>query len=193
VSEIASEEKVWRHARRKELIAARLAIPPALRTTAGRVVAGHLAALLDERRPAVAGFYWPIRGEFDPRPVMARFVAAGGTAALPVVVAPGEPMLYRAWHPASEMDEGRWGIPVPRAGASVTPELVLAPLVGFDARCYRLGYGGGFFDRTLAALRPRPFAVGVGFALARLPSVRPHAHDLPLDAIVTEAGVLRRP
>jgi 5,10-methenyltetrahydrofolate synthetase len=122
---------------------------------------------------------------------------------MPVVVIPAAPMIFRAWTPATPMTTDRHGIPVPvdipadpTTGDAViepniAPDILLLPLVAFDAAGYRLGYGGGYFDRTLAARVPRPRAIGVGFELARVPDIRPQAHDLPLDAIVTEAGVTR--
>jgi 5-formyltetrahydrofolate cyclo-ligase len=87
------------------------------------------------------------------------------------------------------MDVGVYDIPFPKARDILLPDLVLAPPVGFDAARYRLGYGGGYFDRTLAVLQPRPFAIGVGFELGRLTTVYPQPHDLAMDAIVTEVGV----
>jgi 5,10-methenyltetrahydrofolate synthetase len=89
------------------------------------------------------------------------------------------------------MNIDRHGIPVPAAGEFVTPNIVLLPLVAFDTQGFRLGYGGGYFDRTLAALVPRPFSIGVGFELAHVADIRPQAHDLRLDAMVTETGVVR--
>jgi 5,10-methenyltetrahydrofolate synthetase len=86
------------------------------------------------------------------------------------------------------MVEDRYGIHIPARGAALRPDAILMPLNAFDAAGYRLGYGGGYFDRSLAALSPRPRAVGVGFELARIDSIRPQAHDLPMDFIVTEAG-----
>lgn len=85
----------------------------------------------------------------------------------------------------------RYGIPTPVTGDFMQPDLILLPLNGFDAAGYRLGYGGGYFDRTLAALSPRPLAVGVGFEVNRLPSIRPESHDQRLDWVVTEAGAFR--
>ena len=89
------------------------------------------------------------------------------------------------------MTTDRYGIPVPASGAPVLPQALLIPVVGFDAAGFRLGYGGGYFDRTLASLRPRPLAIGVGFELSRLASVHPERHDEPLDLIVTEVGIWR--
>ncbi len=91
------------------------------------------------------------------------------------------------------MNEDRYGIPTPAAGDFLQPQALLIPLVAFDAAGYRLGYGGGFFDRTLASLHPRPLAIGVGFELNRVETIHPEAHDARLDAIVTEAGVMTFP
>ena len=98
------------------------------------------------------------------------------------------PLEFREWTPHSEMIEDRYGIHVPARGDVLRPDAILMPLNGFDGAGYRLGYGGGYFDRSLAGMNPRPLAIGVGFELARLDSIRPQAHDLPMDFIVTEAG-----
>jgi 5,10-methenyltetrahydrofolate synthetase len=91
------------------------------------------------------------------------------------------------------MERGVWNIPVPADGAELAPDITIAPVVGHDPGCYRLGYGGGFFDRTLAALEPRPMAIGVGHPVAAIRTIYPQPHDIPMDAIVTGAGrVLRR-
>ena len=102
------------------------------------------------------------------------------------------PLEYRLWRPGDPLVDGVWGIPIPERRQMVVPQAVLAPLVGFDRRCYRLGYGGGYFDRTLAALQPRPFAIGVGFELSRIETIYPQDFDIPMDLIVTEAGLHRR-
>lgn len=152
-----------------------------------------LDALLAERGweapgRSVSG-YWPIRSEPDLRGWLGRLHAAGAVVALPVVETKAAPLVFRRWQPGMRMVRGHWNIPVPPAdAASVTPEVVLAPLVGWDDAGYRLGFGGGYFDRTLAALSTRPFVVGVGLEVARLPTIYPQPHDVPMDAIVTEAG-----
>jgi 5,10-methenyltetrahydrofolate synthetase len=96
---------------------------------------------------------------------------------------------YRAWRPGENLVSGVWDIPVPEKREIIIPAMVLAPLVGFDGTSYRLGYGGGYFDRTLAALTPRPFAIGVGFEIQRLETIYPQPFDIPMDLIVTEAGL----
>ena len=110
-------------------------------------------------------------------------------AALPVVGGAGEPMAFRRWTPGMEMATDRYGIPFPAHGAPEAPELLLIPCNGFDARGYRLGYGAGHFDRTLAALTPAPRAVGIALEAARIDDLHPHPHDIPMDWIVTDAGI----
>lgn len=180
--------RAWRREERNRLIAERMATPLVDRRGWSARLEAHLAQLLAEIAPGRIGFYWPFKAEFDPRPLMRRLLGEGRQAALPAVVAPKTAMEFRHWTPESEMETGVYDIPVPKERNVVQPDLVLAPLVGFDAARYRLGYGGGYFDRTLAALQPRPFAVGVGFELGRLETVHPQQHDIPMAAIITEAG-----
>lgn len=143
------------------------------------------------------GFCWPVRNEPDLRPLLEGWRAVKRSnfcTLLPVVVAGNSALAFRIWTPETTLIADRYGIPTPADGAFVLPEALLIPLNAFDAAGYRLGYGGGYFDRTLAVLNEqavRPLAIGVGFELARLDSIHPEAHDQPLDAIVTEAGVFR--
>lgn len=155
-------------------------------------------ALLEHLRGGVrldglVGFYWPFQAEWDPRPLILPHLIAGGRAALPVVVGKDRPLEFREWTPDTPMAEGPYRIPYPAEGEALRPDLVIVSLLGFDARGYRLGYGGGFYDRTLAAWSPRPPTVGVGFELGRLEDVAPEPHDIPLDVVVTEAGLFRSP
>jgi 5-formyltetrahydrofolate cyclo-ligase len=103
-----------------------------------------------------------------------------------------KPLLFREWWPGSRMTPGVWGIPVPAEGEAVLPATLLVPLVGFDRQGYRLGYGGGYYDRTLAAMPGRPLAIGVGFEQALLDTIHPQPHDVPMDVIVTAQGVHAR-
>jgi len=146
-----------------------------------------------DQRPGPLGVYWPFRAEFDPRPLIDWAVAEARIVALPVVVDKKGPLEYRAWRPGEGLVDGVWNIPVPEKRDVVSPAIVLAPLVGFDAACYRLGYGGGYFDRTLASLPASVVAIGVGYAEAAIRTIHPLAHDIPLDAIVTDQGVRRYP
>lgn len=185
----AAEGAAWRTAERARLVAARLELPARTLAAASRAIDAALAARFPPGSIALVGGYWPIRGEYDPRPYLHRAIDAGGAAALPVVVAPRAPLEFRLWTPATRMAPGRWDTQHPEQGPAVTPLALLIPLIGFDAAGHRLGYGGGFYDRTLAALHPRPLAIGVGFELGRLSSFEPAAHDERMDVIVTEACV----
>ena len=110
----------------------------------------------------------------------------GWTTALPSVVGPRQPLDFFRWETNSEMDAGVYGIPVPRSRERIRPDIVIMPLVGFDEAKYRLGYGAGYFDATLASFEPRPRAIGVGFELGRMPTIFPYETDIPMDVIVTE-------
>ena len=183
----------WRRAERARLRAERMALGVEARRVKAEALARHLEDFLDSRLGDPAGRvvsgYWPIKGELDLRPWMAALHERGAVLALPVVEVPGTPLVFRRWSPGLRMERGHWGIPVPPADSPrLVPEVGLAPLVGWDGEGYRLGYGGGYFDRTLAALSPAPLAIGVGVQSARLASIHPQPHDVRLSAIVTEAG-----
>lgn len=184
--------KVWRRAERQRLLALRTGTAPAQRRGWGRDIEALLAAFLAEQPGITLGVYWPFRAEYDPRPLVDNLIANGYRVALPVVVDKKGPLEYRAWRPGEPLVDGVWNIPVPEKRDIVVPQAVLAPLVGFDRECYRLGYGGGYFDRTLAALKPRPLAIGVGFEMSALETIHPQDFDIPMNAIVTETGLRRR-
>jgi 5-formyltetrahydrofolate cyclo-ligase len=188
-----AELKAWRRAERQRLLALRTRAPAAERRLWSQKIEARLRSLLDKRTDFILGVYWPFQAEFDPRPLIDWLVATGSAVALPAVVDKKGPLEYRAWRPSEELVDGVWGIPVPKAREIVLPQAVLAPLVGFDRRSYRLGYGGGYFDRTLAALSPRPLAIGVGFEMARIDTIYPQAFDIPMDIVVTEAETRCRP
>ena len=176
---------------RRQKIAARETLPPPVHARHSARIEAHLALLFARLKPRVLGFCWPIRGEVDCRELAARTIAAGGRACLPLVLKPGAAMAFREWRPDCVMAIDRHGIHYPAAGAELIPDVLLMPVNAFDAEGFRLGYGGGYFDRTLAALKPPPLAIGVGFELARVASTHPGSHDIALDAVVTEAGLER--
>jgi len=189
MEEPCEDNTAWRRGLRRDMVARRAALTDTGHAAlSARIVAHALATLA---LPGVAAFCWPIKHEPDVRALLASWAEAGTRTALPVVVGAGQPLAFREWTPAAPLAPDRYGIPTPTAGEWLTPELILLPLNGFDAAGYRLGYGGGYFDRTLAALRPRPLAVGVGFEINRVDSIRPEAHDQRLDWIVTENGAFR--
>jgi len=183
--------KLWRRGERTRLIALRQELPAADRRRWGDHILAELRTILADR-PGVLGVYWPFRAEVDPRLLIDWAVASGREVALPVVIDKKGPLEYRAWRPGEKLVDGVWNIPVPENGRIVTPAIVLAPLVGFDPECYRLGYGGGYFDRTLAALMPQPLAIGIGYAIQQLETIHPQPFDVPMDLIVTETGTRRR-
>ena len=179
----------WRKATRADLVEKRLALSADTRSALGRVIMAHVRAEIGDIAGRTVSLYWPFRGEPDPRGLAQQIVSAGGHCALPVVVAKGQPLAFHRWTPGDALARGVWNIPVPAVPEACRPDIVLAPVIGFDAFCFRLGYGGGYFDRTLAAMTAKPLAIGVGYELARLTSIFPQPHDIALDRIVTEAGV----
>lgn len=185
------DNTAWRRALRREMVARRAALSDAEHAGLSARIVERLLAVLPV--PGVVAFCWPIKDEPDVRAVVEHWVALGARAALPVVVAEDAPLAFRGWTAETPLAPDRYGIPTPLSGEFVQPDLILLPLNGFDGAGYRLGYGGGYFDRTLAALCPRPLAVGVGFESNRLASIRPESHDQRLDWIVTEAGAVRFP
>jgi len=187
-----AELKVWRRSQRQRLLALRTRTGPAERRLWGQEIEARLRLLLQEQPGIILGVYWPFQAEFDPRPLIDWLLAAGSEVALPAVVDRKGPLEYRTWRPGETLVDGVWNIPIPEKREVVVPQAVLAPLVGFDRECYRLGYGGGYFDRTLAALTPRPWAIGVGFELSGLETIHPQDFDVPMDVIVTEVAVHQR-
>ncbi|HEY8857220.1 MAG TPA: 5-formyltetrahydrofolate cyclo-ligase, partial [Rugosibacter sp.] len=199
-----ADSSVFRAALRREKLAARLALEHTAHAELSARLETHLesfllhvSAMQLEHRLA---FCAPTQNEFDAGPLVSRLLQRNMQhsaqcpsqgiwhVAMPVVVARDTPMVFRAWTPTTPMGRDRYGIPIPTAGEELVPSIVLLPLVAFDDAGYRLGYGGGYFDRTLAVQVPRPLTIGVGFEIARVPSIRPQAHDVPLDVIITEAG-----
>lgn len=154
--------------------------------------AALLAALSGDPAAVVSG-YLPIRSEIDPRPAMAGLVAEGRRVCVPVIVGAGLPLSFREWRPGAALIPGPFGALVPAAGDPLEPEALIVPLLAFDAAGTRLGYGGGFYDRTLASL-PGARAAGVAYAAQAAPEPLPSAAtDRPLALIVTEAGAFRPP
>jgi 5-formyltetrahydrofolate cyclo-ligase len=176
---------------RREKIAARQAMSDSEHARASAAIETHLTMLLALEPSRTVAFCWPVRKEFDCRPLVGRLLAAGWRACQPVVVARDAPMAFRAWSPGAPMTTDPYGIPIPATTVAAAPDVVLLPLVAFDEQGFRLGYGGGYFDRTLAEFAVKPTAIGVGFELARVDSIQPEDHDLRLDAIVTENGIRR--
>jgi 5-formyltetrahydrofolate cyclo-ligase len=174
---------------RRQLQAERLGLVDRLQRA--EQLQGVLRVWLLGRREVAIGAYWPIKGEFDALPALYRWSEADGqrVIGLPVIRRETKQLRFHAWWPGCEMEEDAYGIPKPKDTPEFQPQLLLVPCVGFGPGGYRLGYGGGFYDRTLASLEPRPVTVGVAYAHGFVPWLAPEPHDVPLDAILTEDGV----
>jgi 5-formyltetrahydrofolate cyclo-ligase len=181
--------KQWRRAMRAALLASRAALDPRARRARGERAIERLLAEVDLRSYRALGVYWPIRGEIDALDVARRHIDAGGIAAVPVVTEKNAPVEFWRWEPGMKMRRGFWNIPVPATRELVRPEALLIPLVGYDAAGFRLGYGGGYYDRTLAALAPVPLRVGLGYVESEMATIHPQSHDVPMSLIVTDERV----
>jgi len=188
----ATALKAWRRTERERLIAARAAIAPETLDAWRRRIDGFLERSFPGLARCRLAFCWPIKGEYDARHLARTLRTRGALTALPVVVAPTAPLVFREWHPGIALAKGPLDIPYPVRSQQLTPDAVLLPMNGWDGAGYRLGYGGGFFDRTLASLARKPLVIGVSYELARIPSIYPQPWDLPMDYVVTERGVYRR-
>jgi 5,10-methenyltetrahydrofolate synthetase len=180
----------WRKAERARLIEARMSMPLDDHKAASRAITECLAARFPPESFSSLGCYWPFRREYDCIPLMKAVIAAGGQVALPVVIQKHHPLEFRPWTPETKMEAGVWNILHPASGEPVQPAALLIPLVGFDRNGYRLGYGAGFYDRTIATFATSPLKIGVGFDFCRMDDIHPHQHDIPMDYIVTEKGVV---
>ena len=181
---------------REALIAQRLELPDRLERA--DLLQRVMRIWLVGRPDTVIGAYWPIKGEFDPLPALHRWKEDGELLdgpelkriGLPVVNKLHKTMTFHAWYPGCPMEEDAYGILKPKATEMVQPTLLFVPCVGYAAGGYRLGYGGGFYDRMLASLNPKPFTVGLGFIQGYLDEFAPEPHDMPLDAILNDNGVV---
>lgn len=199
-----------KRALRRTLLATRESL--AGRDALDAALAQRLADEIARCAPRCIGFYWPIQGEFDARGVVGHWLAeaaaasstTGATstastatatrlAALPVVTAPATPLVFHRWTPDTPMTEGHYRIPVPKDTEVLVPDLLLVPCVGFTRTGLRLGYGGGFYDRTLHSLSPAPRTLGIAYDALEVAELTAEAHDLALDAIVTESATYRGP
>ena len=182
----------FRTTERERLNAERKALSGTDRAALVAALSGHLLAFVRGLGPAagraISG-YWPIRGEPDLRPVMQVLHDEGWAIALPLVETRAAPLVFRLWTPQTAMVRGHWGIfEPPRTAPALTPDVLIAPLVGWDGAGYRLGHGGGYFDRTLGAATHAPLAIGTGLQSARIATIFPQWHDIRMSVILTEAG-----
>jgi len=187
-----NELKDWRKANRERLIAARMALPAATLEEYRQRIDRSLELSFPGLARSRLAFCWPIKHEYDARHFARTLRERGALTALPVVVAPKKPLAFREWHPGVKLAVGALDISYPVDSPEIQPNAVILPMNGWDAQGYRLGYGAGFFDRTLASLAKRPVVIGVSYELARLETIFPQEWDIPMDYVVTERGVYRR-
>jgi 5,10-methenyltetrahydrofolate synthetase len=181
---------------RKALVEQRLNMPDRRQRSA--LLQDVMRIWLVGRPDTVIGAYWPIKGEFDPLPALHRWKEDGELLdqpqprriGLPVVDKVHRTMVFHAWYPGCRMEEDAYGIPKPKDTEVIVPTLMFISCVGYGAGGFRLGYGGGFYDRTLAILEPRPYTVGLGFTQGFLPEFEAQPHDIALDAILNENGAV---
>lgn len=183
------EINTWRKAQRTQWIAWRCAVSETAHSGWSERMTELLSALLPAPQQIAVGFCWPFKAEFDARFAVRQWRDRGAIAALPEVTGKGQPLLFRQWWPGAPMTHGVYDIPVPDGTPEILPDVAIVPMNACDGRGFRLGYGGGYFDRTLAALERRVIAIGVTFDACRVNSIFPQAHDLPMDLVVTEAGI----
>ena len=191
----SSQKAAWRQA----LVEERSRLPD--RMARSEALQRVMRVWLVARPDVVIGAYWPIKGEFDPLPALFRWQEAGMEAdaagaiqrrriGLPVINKVDKTLTFHTWYPGCPMEEDAYGIPKPKDTEVIQPTLLFVPCVGYGPGGYRLGYGGGFYDRTLATLKPKPVTVGLGYTQGLLPDLEPEPHDVPLDAILNDNGVV---
>jgi 5-formyltetrahydrofolate cyclo-ligase len=184
----------WRKRRARAAALKRRAAAHGADPEAGRKLAQHFPDSLWPPLHSVVAGYHAMRSEIDPAPLMETFWCEQVRLALPCVTAPDAPLAFRAWAPGDELEPGAHAIPAPGPRATIlTPALVLVPLLAFDHMGRRLGYGGGYYDRTIAALRAagEVQVVGLAYSAQRLKRVPSAAHDMRLDWVVTEHGAFK--
>ena len=189
---ISEELSAWRKSERARLLRERDALSDDVLAERRARIDIHIERAFPDLVHGVLAFCWPYRNEYDARHLAAALRRRGAITAMPVVVAPKTPLIFREWHPGVKLADGPLGIPYPVDSREVQPDQVLLPMLGWDGDGYRLGYGGGFFDRTLAALARRPRVIGVAYEQAYLRTISPQPHDIPVDFVVTERGVYQR-
>lgn len=178
----------WRKSERQRLLALRAALDHEARAAAAARILPFAHEAIRRHAARAVGLYWPIKSELDFRMLAEQLARDGIATALPVILEKGTPLAYWQWSPGEPLERGFWNIPVPRQRRPIHPDAVLAPTVGFDRAGYRLGYGGGYFDRTLAQADRPSLAIGIGLDFARLDTIWPQPHDIPMDVIITELG-----
>lgn len=181
--------KQWKQKQRNMLLEQRTAMSAAERSEKQNTILQTISDYLANQPTAVLGIYWPIKGELDCRGLAQALTQKGWQLAVPVINKETKCLDFALWHPDTEMTTGIWNIPIPAQPIWVSPTWFLVPLVGFDREHYRLGYGGGYYDRTFASIDNPVKKVGVGLESGRLETIFPHQFDIPMDMIVTEDGL----
>ena len=179
----------WRQQTRAQLIEQRSHCTTEHRQQKAKQIGQSILQWLANYQPGVLAIYWPIKGEVDWRPIAQNLIDAGWTLALPVMNAQAKTLSFAHWTPETPMQSGLWNIPVPETKDWLIPEVFLVPLVGFDDAFYRMGYGGGYYDRTFAEIQLPVMRIGVGYEFSHLPTIHPHQYDIPMNCIVTEQDV----
>ena len=181
----------WRKKKRIELLACREAVTNNDRTRWSIEVSSLLEHGFPILCKSTVGFYWSYRGEYDPQPAMSALQTRGAVLALPEIEGKEKPLYFRRWWKEAPMKIGAHNIPVTDNTERVAVNAIIVPMLGFDTKGYRLGYGGGYYDRTISGINPRPLLIGVAFEILRLEDIYPRPHDVAMDFIVTEAGIFQ--
>ena len=188
-SELSGKQTLRRRARQRRA-AHGAALGGAARARAGEAACGHLERIVATAGHRMVSAYWPLDDEFDARPIMHFFHRADCAVGLPVVAGRAKPLLFRRWTPDMALVKADFNVMVPPAdGEAIVPGLMFVPLLAFDRRGFRLGYGGGYYDRTIAALSQAgraPLCIGLAFAMQEVAAVPAGPQDRRLDWIVTE-------
>ena len=181
----------WRKKKRIELLACREAVTNNDRSRWGIEISSLLEYGFPVLCKSTVGFYWSYRGEYDPQPTMSALQTRGAVLALPEIEGKEKPLYFRRWWKEAPMKIGAHNIPVTDNTERVAVNAIIVPMLGFDTKGYRLGYGGGYYDRTISGINPRPLLIGVAFEILRLEDIYPRPHDVAMDFIVTEAGIFQ--
>ncbi|MBU4529989.1 MAG: 5-formyltetrahydrofolate cyclo-ligase [Hoeflea sp.] len=181
---------LFRKAERRRLYAARQGVSPAERKDMAAAISSRLTEMLGDISGRTIALYWPIRGEINLRAWMVEAASRGARICLPVVVEKHQPVEFHRWTPDCAMAKGFWNIPVPANGEPLVPEVVIVPLLGVDEQGYRLGNGGGYYDRTLAQLPGDLLSIGVGQSFARMKTIFPMPWDIPMKRVVLSDGAV---
>jgi len=191
MTNVMKDWQKWRKQERERIVAARMSIPAGLHQQWSRAIAGLLQQGFPNLQHMKIGLYWPFRCEYDPREGILPFIETGAILAMPEVIGKYKPLCFRQWWPGAPMKQGAYTIPVPEDTPHIVPNALIVPMVGFDMQGYRLGYGSGYYDRTLANFSHAPRTIGVAFELQRLDTVHPQPHDIVMQYVVTEAGIFQ--